>query len=363
LQIEFFAICVPGLEGVLADELRALGLNVGAVTPGGVDMQGTWPDLWRANLHSRIATRILVRLARFMAFHPAQLDKRARKLDWAAWLPPGAAVKVEVATNRKSKIYHAGAATSRIEGALAAAGFQIGGDSALILKGRIDDNQVTLSLDTSGEPLHKRGHKQAVGKAPLRETLAAGFLAQCGFDGTQAVVDPMCGSGTFPIEAAEIAAGLAPGRARRFAFQNLPSFDAGAYAPEAHPTPSGPPRFFGSDRDTGVVAQAAANAGRAGVQDLCAFTQHDLRQTEAPEGPPGLVMLNPPYGARIGDKRSLYPVYAAIGETLKVRFTGWRVGLVTSEKSLAAATGLPWAPPGRAVAHGGLRVTLWQAQL
>ncbi|MEM8577569.1 MAG: class I SAM-dependent RNA methyltransferase [Pseudomonadota bacterium] len=357
LQTEFFAICLPGLEDVLATELRALGLNVCAVSPGGVEMTGDWADIAAANRSSRIATRVLVRIASFMAFHPAQLDKRARKVDWAAWLPQGAAVKVEVATNRKSKIYHAGAATSRIAGALAAAGFPEGDD--FTLKGRIDDNRVTLSLDTSGAPLHKRGHKQAVGKAPLRETMAAAFLAQCGFDGSQNVVDPMCGSGTFVIEAAEIAMGLAPGRARNFAYQQT-GVDIPAPGP-AQSTPNA--RFFGRDRDQGVIGMAEANAARAGVADLCHFTQGDIRTARAPDGPPGLVMLNPPYGARIGDKRTLYPVYAAIGETLKTHFTGWRVGLVTSEKSLAQATGLPWAPPARPVAHGGLRVTLWQAQL
>ncbi|MEO0937637.1 MAG: class I SAM-dependent RNA methyltransferase [Pseudomonadota bacterium] len=362
-DLPFFAICLPGFEGVLEAELRALGLNVTGTQPGGVALSGGWPDIWRANTHSRIATRVLVRMTEFMAFHPAQLDKRARKLDWAAWLPAGAAVKVEVTTNRKSKIYHAGAATSRIEGALEAAGFAVGGDNPLIIKGRIDDNRVMLSLDTSGEPLHKRGHKQAVGKAPLRETMAAAFLAQCGFDGTQPVVDLMCGSGTFVIEAAEIAAGLAPGRARAFAFQTLPSFDASRFdVPDTGPA-APMPTFTGSDRDTGVIAMATANAERAGVAHLCTFTHADVRDARPPDGAPGLVILNPPYGARIGNKKALYGLYAMIEDALRTHFIGWRVGLITSEKSLANACDLPWAPPGPPIAHGGLRVNLWQAQL
>ncbi|MEO0389563.1 MAG: class I SAM-dependent RNA methyltransferase [Pseudomonadota bacterium] len=362
--LAFFAICLPGFEAELARELTALGLRVTSVTPGGVELSGQWPDIWAANLGSRMATRILVRIATFMAFHPAQLDKRARKMDWAAWLPPGAQVKVEVSTNRKSKIYHAGAAQTRIEGALDAAGYQTQGDDAVALKVRIDDNRVTLSLDTSGAPLHKRGHKQAVGKAPLRETMAAAFLAQCGFDGTQPVYDPMCGSGTFPIEAAEMAAKLQPGRARKFAFQDFPGFDPEVFASLRYtPATFGPARFSGSDRDTGVIDMATENAKRAGVETLCAFHSMDLRDARPPQGPPGLVMLNPPYGARIGTKRALYSVYAGIGAVLRSKFAGWRVGLVTSEKSLAQATDLPWAPTAKPVSHGGLRVTLYQAQL
>ncbi|WP_299143694.1 class I SAM-dependent RNA methyltransferase [uncultured Tateyamaria sp.] len=361
--LTLFAITLPGLEQTLADEARSHGFDVTATEPGGVTIAGGWSEVWRANLELRCATRVLVRLGSFMAFHLAQLDKRARKFPWADVLDPTVPVRVDVATSRKSKIYHAGAATSRIETALTeTAGMQVAADAPVILKIRIDDNRVTISVDTSGEPLHKRGHKEAVGKAPLRETLAAAFLMQCGFDGTQPVFDPMCGSGTFVLEAADIAAGLQAGRARPFAFERFVGFapeDMAQLRTDARRAVP-PVRFTGSDRDQGVIAMAQANAARAGVSDLVQFNTGNAGDATPPDGPPGLVMINPPYGARIGNKKALYPVYGRLGQVLQERFRGWRVGIVTSEAALAKTTGLPFLPDGPAIAHGGLRVRLYR---
>ncbi|WP_299552544.1 class I SAM-dependent RNA methyltransferase [uncultured Tateyamaria sp.] len=358
-----FAITLPGMEDTLASEARAHGFDVQGVTPGGVHIGGGWPEIWRANLELRGATRVLWRMGSFMAFHLAQLDKRARKFPWAEVVRPDVPVRVEVATSRKSKIYHAGAATKRIETALVeSAGMTVASDAPITLKIRIDDNRVTISVDTSGEPLHKRGHKEAVGKAPMRETLAALFLRQCGYDGTQPVFDPMCGSGTFVIEAAEIAAGLQAGRARSFAFEHLAGFDVGTVSDLRTFERRGAPevRLTGSDRDQGVIAMAQANAERAGVADLVQFDQGSAGDITPPDGPPGLVIVNPPYGARIGNKKALYPVYGRLGQVLAERFSGWHVGIVTSEASLAKATGLPFEPEGPSIAHGGLRVKLWR---
>ena len=361
-QLILFAITLPGLEHSLAEEARGLGFAVTDVQPGGVTMAGDWSEVWRANMELRGATRILVRIGEFMAFHLAQLDKRARKFRWSDVLRSDVPVRVDVATSRKSKIYHAGAATQRIEAALVEeAGMTIAADAPVILKVRIEDNRVTISVDTSGEPLHKRDHKEAVGKAPIRESLAAMFLRQCGFDGTQPVFDPMCGSGTFPIEAAEIATGMQPGRSRAFGFAQLATYDTNAEALRRTDRLRSPSvRFFGSDRDAGVVDMARANAQRAGVADLVTFAQAPAGDATPPEGPKGLVMVNPPYGARIGDKKTLYPVYGRLGQVLAERFSGWRVGIVTSEASLAKTTGLPFLPDGPSIAHGGLRVRLYR---
>lgn len=361
---EIFLVAPPGLEPVLQQEVAEAGFADPVAVPGGVTIQGGWPDVWRANLELRGATRVLARLGSFMAFHLAQLDKRARKFPWAEILRPDMPVRVEVTTNKRSKIYHAGAAAQRIERALAETlGAPISAEAALCVKVRIDDNRVLLSLDTSGASLHKRGHKEAVGKAPMRETLAALFLRQCGFDGTMPVLDPMCGSGTFVIEAAERAAGLAPGRSRSFAFMDLANFDAGlwdelrAAQPAAQATDL---LFRGSDRDAGAIRMAQANAARAGVAEQTDFAMHALSDLPRPDGPPGLIMVNPPYGARIGNKKLLFGLYGALGQTLLARFSGWRVGIVTSEAGLARATGLPFLSTTPSVPHGGLKVTLFR---
>ena len=332
------------------------------IVPGGVETRGGWPEVWRANLVLRCATRVLVRVAEFRAMHLAQLDKRAHKIAWDQILRPDQPVRVE-ATCRKSRIYHAGAAAQRIERAITdVLGAPLAEDAAIVVKLRIEDDLAVVSLDSSGESLHKRGHKEAVAKAPMRETMAAGFLHECGYRGAEPVFDPMCGSGTFVIEAAEIASGLYPGRSRHFAFEDFASFKLDIWARMKADMPVHVPefRFAGADRDSGAVRMSTANAVRAGVADWCDFVQGAIADAVPPEGPPGLVMINPPYGARIGNKGPLYGLHANMGEVLRSRFKGWRVGIVTSEPSLARATGLPFREPGPIVAHGGIKVRLYQ---
>ncbi len=367
-SLDIFLTALPGLEPQLQAEARALGFDGAAVTPGGVALGGDWEAVMRANLHLRTASRVLVRLAAFRALHLAQLDKRARRVDWAALLRPDVPVRID-ASCRKSRIYHAGAAAQRVGDAITAATgapVQSGegqAGAALRVLVRIEDDLCTLSLDTSGAPLHRRGHKRAIGKAPLRETMAAAFLRACGYDGREPVLDPMCGSGSFVIEAAEIAAGLAPGRSRRFAFEALAGVDRARWAAlRAALPPAAPPaqRFFGADRDAGVTRQAQANAEAAGVAAWARFTTAPVSALARPEGPPGLVMVNPPYGARIGKRHMLHAVYGALGRVLAERFAGWRVGLVSSDAGLAASTALPFGAPGPWVPHGPLKVRLWQ---
>ncbi|HRO13121.1 MAG TPA: class I SAM-dependent RNA methyltransferase [Amaricoccus sp.] len=359
---EIFLAAPPGLEPLLAAEAAELGLPDPKPVPGGVTVRGGWPEVWQANLRLRGAGRVLARIAAFRALHLAQLDKRARKVPWADTLLPGTPVRIE-ATCRGSRIYHAGAARSRIARALEDSGCPLADDPAAVtIRVRIDDDLCTLSIDTSGAPLHRRGHKEEVNAAPLRETLAALFLRAAGYRGEEPVLDPMCGSGTFPIEAAGIAAGLAPGRSRSFAFERLASFDpaAGAAMKAAvQPRPT-PHRFHGSDRDAGAVAMSRANAARAGVAGLTSFAEVAIGALARPDGPPGLVITNPPYGARLGEAKALRPLYAAFGEVMRARFRGWRVALLAADQGLAHATGLPFGAPGPIVPHGGLKVRLWQ---
>ena len=188
---------------------------------GGVEFSGDWYQVWRANVYSRTATRILVRLGEFPAVHLSQLDKKARKFPWQEHLKAQHPVRVEV-VSRKSKIYHARAAAERIENAIVySVGNRISQDADICIKVRIEKNLVKISIDSTGEGLHKRGYKSSTGKAPMRETLAAAFLRMCKFDPSQPLIDPMCGSGTFVIEAAEIAVGQAPGKRRALAFKSL----------------------------------------------------------------------------------------------------------------------------------------------
>ncbi|MGR3433864.1 MAG: THUMP domain-containing class I SAM-dependent RNA methyltransferase [Shimia sp.] len=358
---DIFLVALPGLEGVLADEARTLGLAPAHAVPGGVEIAGGWAEVARANRHLRCASRVLLRVASFRALHLAQLDKRARRVGWEALIGVGGTFRVEV-TCRKSRIYHAGAAAQRIARAIAeGTGAEGAANGVLVVKARIEDDLCTISVDTSGEGLHKRGLKPFVGKAPLRETMAAAFLRRMGFDGGQAVVDPMCGSGTFLLEAADIATGGVPGRARSFAFEGFPGVDRSLLAPLVAPSVVAPGPFIGFDRDQGAVAGAARNAEAAGLP--ARFACQPVSALAPPvDTPPGLVMVNPPYGARIGNRKLLFGLYGALGEVLRERFRDWQVGLVTSDSGLAKACGLPFEadPP---VAHGGLKVRLYRARI
>lgn len=363
-RFEIFLATAPGLEDVLCAEVRSKSFNSPRAVPGGVTIRGHWRDVWRANLWIRGAGRVLAVLASFRALHLDELKAEARRVPWRAVLRPDVPFRVEAGC-AKSRIYHSGAAAERVEVAIRETlGAPSSPEAPVLVRARIERDLCTLAVDTSGEPLHKRGYKAAVGKAPMRETMASLLLRQCGFDGSEPVVDPMCGSGTFVIEAAEIAACLNPGRARRFAFEDLATFDAAQWARLRDVTsrriPPAHVRFYGSDRDAGAVAMAQANAERAGVADLTELQRCPIGDIAAPEGPPGLVIVNPPYGTRIGDRKSLLPLYRTLGHTLMRRFPGWRVGLVASEPALARAAGLPFLPPAAPIPHGGLRITLFQ---
>jgi putative N6-adenine-specific DNA methylase len=361
-EFEIFLVAAPGTEAGLHSEASALNFKAPAIVEGGVRVTGTWSEVWRANLELRGASRVLARIGAFHAVHLSQLDKLARKFPWQQFLRADVPVQVEV-TCKKSRIYHSAAAAQRIETAIREElGVTISPDAELCIKARFENNLCTISIDTSGSSLHKRGHKEAVGKAPMRETLATHFLRRCGYEGKEPVVDPMCGSGTFVIEAAEMAMGLNPGRSRAFAFEHLAGFDVTAWQRMRNSAKmqGTTVRCFGSDRDAGAIRMSSENAIRAGVSGITTFRQQPISDLTPPDGPAGLVIVNPPYGTRLSDKKPLFALYGALGTTLLSRFSGWRVGLVTTEASLAKATGLPFAVPDIPVNHGGLRVLLFR---
>ena len=364
-RFEIFLVCPPGLEEWLAGEAVANRFSAPKAVPGGVVFQGRLQDAWRANLCLRGATRVLLRIAGFRAVHLAKLAKRLQQIDWRRHFVPGSVIRVD-ASAQQSRIYHTGAARERLAKALEAAGFTVRDEAPFSVRLRLVDDFCTVSLDTSGTPLFKRGYKEGVAKAPLRENLAALFLRACGFSADEPVLDPMCGSGTFVIEAATMAAGLMPGRSRHFAFEEFASFDAELWQAIQDKSGTGravEPVFFGFDRDAGAIGLAKANAERAGCGGFAAFTEQAVSAFAPPVPGPGLIMVNPPYGERVGDPAQLTNLYRALGHVLKERFTGWRLGLVTNDGKLANAVGLGLKATTGPVDHGGQKIRLYRANL
>jgi putative N6-adenine-specific DNA methylase len=359
-----FAVCAPGLESILAGELKDLGFSGIRSTTGGVAFGGDMSALMRANLHLRSATRVLLRLARFRVHHLAELDRKLRQQPWQNWLPAGAGLRIQ-ATCRRSKIYHSGAVTERICRAIGRTdAADPGDDQAQTLLARIEDNECTISLDSSGAPLYQRGLKLETSAAPMRENLAAGFLLACGFDGREAFVDPMCGSGTFPLEAASLATHSAPGLNRAFAFERWPRFEPAEYdhirqqaLGDALEKPA--QALVASDIHPGAVGKTRRNLKRAGWQHVVELKRSDVADIEPP-GDTGLMICNPPYGQRLGRKGDLAGLYRKLGQVFSRRFEGWRLALVTDDEHLALASGLTFDTIGPPVAHGGLKVRLYQ---
>lgn len=363
-EFEIFITCVPGLEKELLNEVQEFAFKNSKLIFGGVQIVGDWKDVWRANFYLRGATKVLVRFASFRATHLAQLDKLSHKLNWENLLQYKKSFRVETVC-RKSKIYHSGAASQRISKAISdKIDAKEDSSSDITIKTRILSDICTISLDSSGESLHKRGYKIATGKAPIRETLAALFLRKMKFDGSQVVYDPMCGSGTIIVEAAEIALGLPAGRQRSFAFMELPSFKKNEYKELTKcDLKKNKHKFYGSDRDNGAILNSIKNAKKAGVEKLCQFETSSVSNVTPPTQEPGIVLVNPPYGKRVGDRRKLFALYKSLGQTLSLKFNDWRIGIITSDPGLAKATGLNFLNISSAVDNGGIKVKLYEAKI
>lgn len=366
--LQLFVQATPGLDEPLQRELATLGCSAKPVT-GGLDVAASLDVVQRIALESRLAAGVLVRIARFPAQHLAELHKKAAKLDWKRWLRADQPVRIDVSCHA-SRIYHSGAAKERVANAIAecfggappAAATNTPAHGLAKVHVRLDHDLCTLSLDACGEPLYKRGYKLDTAKAPLRENLAAGLLAMLGWDGTRALVDPMCGSGTIPIEAALLARGMAPGALRRFAFEAWPGHDAARFAElrgrARTPRRQAPP-IVARDRNAGAIAAARANAERAGVDDAIHFEVAPL-SSAAPPTPLGLLLTNPPYGARIRGGPDLRDLYASLGKLARGPFAAWDVAFLTSEPTLAHATEVPTETAGPILPHGGTKVRLYR---
>lgn len=351
---------VPGLEPALADELRELGLK-GRVETGGVELPADDRALYAIHLHSRLAGRVWVRVARFGATQLDQLAAGVRRAPWSRWAHPHQPVEVRVASSG-SRLRHREAIEKKVANAIAdalrgprvATGRPPREPVGVLV--RIEDDRVEVSVDASGDLLHRRGWRQATAKAPVRENLAAAVLRLAGWAPGEPLVDPMCGSGTFPIEAATIAMGLPPGSARGFAFERWPSHDAAAWAAFQRRRPavldaSAP--IHGSDRDPGAITAARGNARRARVADRVELRAVDLRELEPPAAT-GLLVANPPYGQRVGGAA---PVFTELGRALRARWAGWRFALLVPDRALLGRLGLPTRELAR-FRNGGIPVTL-----
>ena len=367
--LDCWAVTHPGVEPVTAAELAGLGLVPGESEPGGVSFAASGADLARANIHLRTASRVLVRLGGFKAVSFADLERRGSRLPWGACVAAGSTVRFRV-TSRKSRLYHQDAIAERLARAvlkavpgvhIATAGAEDAEPDEQLLVVRFFRDHCTVSADSSGPLLHRRGYRLATSKAPLRETLAAAMLLAVGWDGTRALTDPLCGSGTIPIEAALIARNMAPGADRAFACERWPGLAAVEWTAIRVAARAGVREsavaIAGSDRDEGGIAAARQNAVRAGVGGDIRFEHLPLSAAAPGNAAAGWVVTNPPYGARVGDRRALRDLYARLGQLVRGPFERWGFALLVAAPELEAQLGL--ALRERFVtSNGGIRVRL-----
>ena len=359
LLLNCYATATPGIELLMADELRALGIAPDATETGGVEFTATWRQLADALLWLRTANRITVRVATFRARTFGELERHAALVAWCDVVAAGGSVHFRV-TSKKSKLYHEGGIAERLERAVAAAmpdilavrapsAAELLEDDVTMLPRvqrivvRVMRDEVTLSADAAGALLHLRGYRQAVAKAPLRETLAAALLIASGWTPEFPLLDPMCGSGTIAIEAALMARRMAPGRWRRFAAEMWPGFADAFVAARASAAerelPNALATIIGHDRDAGAIAASLANAERADVAGSVQFSQASI-SAMSPDPASGWIVTNPPYGARIGERTALRDLYAVLGRVVRERRPAWGVAMLSMDRMLEGQLGI-----------------------
>lgn len=351
----FYAVTPPGLEAIAAAELGGLSAHDIAPGTGGVAFRGSQELMARVNLRARTLTRVLMRLDTFKALSFPELYNKCRRLDWSRYLAADSGLRIR-ASCHGSRLMHSG----RIEKALAdAIADRLGtvpeeADQSQQVFVRIDHDVVTLSLDTSGDRLDRRGYRLQPGYAPLRESIAAALLLWAGWHGESPLMVPMCGAGTLAIEAAWIARRRPPNLSRAFPFQAWPGMPArrwqGVLDKAAAMQRDVPVIIHASDLDAAVLEAARANADQAGVQNAIAFSRADVRDLE-PAAAQGLIILNPPYGLRLNHQG----LYAGIGGMLRAGFADWRRIVLVPDSQSERDLGLP-VRARLAFRHGGRRI-------
>ena len=339
-----FVTCPRGLEAPLSQELEQLKCQDIRAVDGGVACKGGMEQVYRINLHSRTASRVLLRLTKSGYRSEQDIYKAAKNIRWTDWFDLEQTFKVKV-EGKRAQVKSLDFVGLKIKDAVCDV-FRDACDARpsvskirpdIRIHAFIDERDIQIFIDTSGEALFKRGYRQDTGEAPMRENLAAGLLLLAGYDGTQPFQDPFCGSGTIVIEAAWIATRRAPGLMRRFGFEKLKNFDAALWKKLQHEAetqirPASAP-ISGSDNDRHMIRAAVANAQAAEVDTFVRFEVKDAQDTR-PNGEGGILISNPPYGVRLAEVQALQALYPQLGAWLKQHYAGWLAGMFTGDRDM-----------------------------
>ena len=339
-----FVTCPRGLEAPLSQELEQLKCQDIRAVDGGVACKGGMEQVYRINLHSRTASRVLLRLTKSGYRNEQDIYKAAKNIRWADWFDLEQTFKVKV-EGKRAQVKSLDFVGLKIKDAVCDVFRDACGARPSVGKIRpdirihafIDERDIQIFIDTSGEALFKRGYRQDTGEAPMRENLAAGLLLLAGYDGSQPFQDPFCGSGTIVIEAAWIATRRAPGLMRRFGFEKLKNFDAALWKKLQHEAETqirpAPAPISGSDNDRHMIRAAVANAQAAEVDTFIRFEVKDAQDTR-PNGEGGILISNPPYGVRLAEVQALQALYPQLGAWLKQHYAGWLAGVFTGDRDM-----------------------------
>lgn len=349
---KYFATCPRGLETLMAEEFSGFGAQYLRTVPGGLHFSGDWAVCYRANLHSRLASRILWHIAQRGYTREEDIYKLALEQDWPAHFGVTKTIRV-LTTATKSPLRSIDFVTLRVKDAICDRFRAQGGERPSVdtrepdvrIHVHLTETDCTLHLDTSGAPLWQRGLRHSSVDAPLKENLAAGILMLSGWEPGSTLYDPMCGSGTFVLEAIQMALDRAPGLGRGFGFEKLSSFDAMAWArlrsdAEARCKPLEELPIFASDNDPKAVRATKRNLQEAGLGGVAEVIEADILDVEPPSGGGGTLIANPPYGERLGEAEELAEFYPKLGSVLKKRFAGWSCFFFSADTRLPKLVGL-----------------------
>ena len=369
----FFAPCPRGLESVLATELGSLGAEAVAAAEGGVAFGGPIELAYGANLESRLASRILWQVGHGAYRDEQDIYRLALDVDWPQWFRPDRSLRVDVSATR-SPLTSLEFATLRIKDAVCDRHRAGSGVRPNVSKDQPDvrvhayltAGEATFYLDTSGEPLFKRGYRRQTAEAPLRENLAAGLLRLAQWQPGTPFLDPLCGSGTIAIEAALIALDIAPGLKRTFGFQKLAWYDGSAWqrikqAAQRRARPAAPADIYARDIDDIAIHQCHVNIDAAGIAGAIVVEQVDALSGPAPASQ-GTIVANPPYGVRLAASHALADFYPRLGDALKQRFSGWTAFLMSGDTRLPKLIGLK-ASRRTPLFNGALECRLYEYRL